>query len=111
MKENRPWGFYRVIEDSDNYKIKYIYVDSNKRLSLQKHSQREEHWTIISGFSHITIENIKRTYGPGDSIFIPKGSLHRIEALGHPVEFIEVQTGTYFGEDDIIRVEDDYGRN
>lgn len=110
MKETRPWGFYRVLEESFDYKAKYIFVNSGHKLSYQKHAQRTEHWIIISGYPYITVDGIKKTYAPGDTLTIPKETLHRIEALSHPVEFIEVQTGEYFGEDDIIRVEDDYGR-
>jgi mannose-6-phosphate isomerase-like protein (cupin superfamily) len=110
ITEQRPWGYYKVIEESENYKIKLIHVEPGQKLSYQRHKFRNEHWVILSGYSHITIDGIKRTYGPGSTITIPEGTLHRIEALSYPVEFIEVQTGTYFGEDDIERLEDDYGR-
>lgn len=110
MKETRPWGFYRTLEESDNYKVKYIWVDSEKRLSYQKHKHRSEHWLILSGNPTVTINGAEYEMRPGSNITIAQGSLHRIKAGSEPVEFIEIQTGTYFGEDDIERVEDDYGR-
>ena len=110
IKETRPWGFYRVIEESFDYKVKYICVSPNQKLSYQKHAQRAEHWFIVSGKALVTINGVEFDLIAGESVSIEIGSLHRIEAVDDIVEFIEIQTGTYFGEDDIIRVEDDYGR-
>ena len=111
MKETRPWGFYRTIEETDEYKVKYIYVSPGKRLSLQKHEHRAETWAIIHGRPIVTVDDSTFTMRERESVSIEKGQLHRIEAPADDyVEFIEVQTGTYFGEDDIVRVEDDYGR-
>lgn len=108
--ENRPWGYYKILDESDKHKTKYIYVESGKRLSYQKHEKRHEHWFIVSGHPYVTINGNSKIMSPGQSIDINAGDLHRIESQLSPVEFIEVQTGTYFGEDDIQRIEDDYNR-
>ena len=105
----RPWGFYNVLYESATYKVKQIVVYPNQRLSLQKHQHRSEHWTCVLG--KITVVNGSETtiLEPNESIYIEKGSLHRIENHGHSnAEIIEVQCGTYLGEDDIIRIESDY---
>lgn len=108
--EIRPWGFYKILDESKNHKTKYIYVEPNQKLSYQKHKHRSEHWFIVSGFPSVTVNGEKKVMVEGESINIKAGDLHRIEALNDPVEFIEVQTGTYFGEDNIERVDDMYGR-
>jgi len=108
--EIRPWGFYTILSESYAYKIKHISVNPNSRLSYQKHSQRAEHWFILSGLANVTIEGETFPVGAGDTVDIEIGQLHRIESLDDTVEFIEVQTGSYFGEDDIVRYEDDYDR-
>jgi len=110
LKENRPWGFYRILDESNNYKVKYLYVDPKQKLSYQSHTKRAEHWFIVSGIAEVTINDQKMIVGPGDTIDIAIGDKHRIESGENPVEFIEVQTGIYFGEDDIKRYEDAYGR-
>lgn len=109
-KETRPWGYYEILSESHNHKTKYIYVEAGQRLSYQRHEKRHEHWFIVSGSPYVTINGQKRLMSAGHSIDFKAGDLHRIESQASPVEFIEVQTGTYFGEDDIERVEDDYGR-
>jgi mannose-6-phosphate isomerase-like protein (cupin superfamily) len=111
MIHTRPWGYYNILSKADNYQSKYIYVETGKRLSYQTHKFRNEHWFILSGPALVIINGEQNVMYGGDSIDIPVGTPHRIEALNMPVEFIEVQTGTYFGEDDIIRLEDDFGRN
>ncbi len=110
MKEYRPWGYYEILSESDNHKSKYLYIESNNRLSYQRHQKRHEHWFVISGHPFITINGQSRLMSPGSSVDIKAGDLHRIESQNGSVEIIEVQTGTYFGEDDIERLEDDYGR-
>jgi mannose-6-phosphate isomerase len=110
MRENRPWGYYQILEESEISKTKIIYVDSKQKLSYQRHQKRHEHWFIISGNPLVTINGQTRIMSPGQSVDIKAGDLHRIESQGKAVQFIEVQTGTYFGEDDIERIEDDYGR-
>ena len=112
----RPWGIYRVLEDSDDRKIKIITVDPNHRLSLQSHTQRSEFWYVLRGSLTVEkglCEDSLATFelSEGESIKIPCGWIHRASNRSlDVVEFLEVQTGEYFGEDDIIRYEDDYGR-
>lgn len=110
MREERPWGYYEILQESDRSKTKLIYIDSNQKLSYQRHQKRHEHWFIISGHPLVTINDQSKIMSPGHSIDIKAGDLHRIESQGKAVQFIEVQTGTYFGEDDIERIEDEYGR-
>jgi len=110
-EDHRPWGYYRVISDEPDHKIKKIYVYPGKRLSLQRHQRRSEHWYIIHGRAIVTLDAKDIHLEAGNSIDIPQGSFHRIMNAGmENLTFIEVQTGGYFGEDDIERVEDDYGR-
>ncbi|MCZ6566461.1 MAG: glycosyltransferase [Gammaproteobacteria bacterium] len=107
----RPWGYYKVLTDESNHKCKEIVVFPGKRLSLQRHRQRSEHWYILNGQAEVTLDSKTFTLSPGQAVDIPKGALHRIANLGtSDMHFIEVQTGNYFGEDDIERVEDDFGR-
>lgn len=108
--ENKPWGYYKILHTDDNCQTKFLSINRESRLSYQSHEHRSEHWFIVSGMALVTIEDEKSVLYPGDSVDIPAGIKHRIESLLTPVEFIEVQTGTYFGEDDIVRYEDDYGR-
>jgi glycosyltransferase involved in cell wall biosynthesis/quercetin dioxygenase-like cupin family protein len=110
-EDHRPWGYYKILADNDTYKNKEIVVFSHKRLSLQRHQRRSEHWYIIDGQAEITLDDKTFVLAPGQSVDIPKGALHRIANPGSEnVRFIEVQTGDYFGEDDIERFEDDFGR-
>lgn len=109
--DKRPWGEFWVLEDTESYKVKRIQVNPGERLSLQYHHHRSEVWTIVSGVGTITINNEIKDYNVGDVAEIPQGAHHRIEnKTSQPVLFIEVQYGTYFGEDDIVRIEDDYNR-
>jgi len=109
--DRRPWGFYEVLSDTDDHKVKRITVNPGKRLSLQSHKRRSEHWLIISGKGVVTLNNNNYELGEGGSIDIMKGVAHRITNPGDsPLIFIEIQMGDYFDEDDIIRLEDDYGR-
>jgi len=111
MIEHRPWGDYEVLSDEADHKVKRIVVHPGKRLSLQRHSNRAEHWYMLSGEGVVTIDRDDRPLKSGQSVDIPKETLHRMKNSGkEPVMFIEVQTGDYFGEDDIERVEDDFGR-
>lgn len=108
---HRPWGTYTVLEDSDGYKIKRIEVKSGKRLSLQKHFHRNEHWVVLSGNATVTIEGKVFTINPNESTYIKAGDIHRLENNGkEPLVIIEVQVGEYTGEDDIIRIKDDFKR-
>lgn len=110
-KDNRPWGEYFVIHDEKNYKIKRIEVNPSSRLSYQYHNGRAETWVIIKGKARVIIDGSSELYRAGDTILIPRKSKHRIENITDEIlVFIEIQTGDYFNEDDIIRVEDDYNR-
>ncbi len=112
QRENyRPWGFYEVLSDERDHKLKRITVYPGKRLSLQRHRSRSEHWYIVQGSAVVTLDDREINLEGGSSVDIPKGAAHRIENQGADnMVFIEVQTGDYFGEDDIERLEDDYGR-
>tara|TARA_B100000780_G_C21039755_1_gene417184 strand:- start:505 stop:855 length:351 start_codon:yes stop_codon:yes gene_type:complete len=110
-KEERPWGRFYVLHDEPSYKLKRIEVDPEGRLSYQFHFKRSETWTIVEGVGTITLDGIKKDYNSGQTILIPQGVKHRIQNnTNKKVIFIEVQTGSYFGEDDIVRIEDDYNR-
>ncbi|OFV81578.1 MAG: mannose-6-phosphate isomerase [Acidobacteria bacterium RBG_16_64_8] len=110
-EDHRPWGFYRVLEDTPAYKVKRIHIHPGMRLSLQRHRRRLEHWTVVEGEALVTVDDEHRSLRPGDSVDIARGTLHRIGNSGtEPLVFIEVQRGEYFGEDDIERLEDDFGR-
>jgi mannose-6-phosphate isomerase-like protein (cupin superfamily) len=109
--EHRPWGFYEVLSDEEDHKVKRITVEPGKRLSLQRHKFRREHWFVVYGESIVTVGHNETKVADGQAIDIPQGSLHRIVNTGmERLVYIEVQLGSYFGEDDIERVEDDYGR-
>ncbi len=109
--DERPWGSYTVLEDTEAYKVKRIDVATGKRLSYQRHSQRAEHWFVVAGSARVTLDGTHIDLGPGDAIDIPRGAAHRIANAGEaPLVFIEVQHGDYFGEDDIERLDDDFGR-
>ncbi|NQY73195.1 MAG: phosphomannose isomerase type II C-terminal cupin domain [Candidatus Margulisbacteria bacterium] len=110
--EERPWGRYDVLLDEDCCKVKKITVNPHARLSYQKHLRREEVWTIVQGTAIITLDGQEMEHSAGDVIHIPKEAAHRIaNTKDETVIFIEIQRGDYFGEDDIIRIEDDYGRH
>ncbi len=110
--DKRPWGQYWVLEDSKTYKVKRIEVNPGGRLSYQYHHHRAEVWTIVEGVARVTLDGEMKDYLPGEVAIIPLGAKHRIENPGtSPCIFIEVQHGTYFGEDDIVRLEDDYDRS
>lgn len=110
-KEIRPWGRYFVIHDEKNYKLKRIEVDPGHQLSYQYHLKRSESWTFVSGTGIVTINDKKTKVKEGDTILISRMSKHRIANTSNNILiFIEVQMGTYFGEDDIVRLSDDYNR-
>ena len=110
--DQRPWGSYTVLDDDATFKVKRIEVLPGKRLSYQRHARRSEHWFIVHGTAVVTLDGERREVGAGDAVDVPVGTDHRIEnASDAPVVFVEVQHGDYFGEDDIVRLEDDYGRS
>ena len=112
ITSNRPWGTYTIIEEAPNYKVKRIVVKPEQRLSYQYHHMREENWTVVSGVGLITLNGEEILLEVGQSVFIPCLAKHRISNSGsEDLVFIEVQTGSYFGEDDIVRLEDDYKRD
>lgn len=107
-----PWGTWEILYDHPNYKVKRIVVKPLKRLSYQKHSKREEEWSIVAGEAEVTLNDEIYKLKTGENIRIAVGDAHRIKnsLSDQDLEFIEIQRGTYFGEDDIIRLEDDFGR-
>jgi glycosyltransferase involved in cell wall biosynthesis/quercetin dioxygenase-like cupin family protein len=110
-EDRRPWGYYEVLSEAPDHKVKRIVVWPGKRLSLQRHTRRSEQWTIVSGHPVVTLGEEEISLNPGDSIRIPLGARHRVANPGDiPVLFVEVQLGDYMGEDDIERFEDDFGR-
>lgn len=107
----RPWGTYEVIREDDNSKVKRIVVKPGKRLSYQTHEKRSEYWVIVEGTGQVMLDGIQSMAIAGDAFIIEQGIAHRIANIGeNDLVFIEVQLGIYFGEDDIVRLEDDFGR-
>lgn len=112
LTAHRPWGTYTVLEEGEKYKIKRIVVKPGKRLSLQKHFHRSEHWIVVSGIATVTVGNTKKTIKANESTYIQIGEEHRLENEGKiDVVLIEAQVGEYTGEDDIVRIDDDYQRS
>jgi mannose-1-phosphate guanylyltransferase / mannose-6-phosphate isomerase len=111
LKVHRPWGSYQSVDNGERHQVKRIMVKPGERLSLQKHHHRSEHWIVVRGTARVTVNEAVKTVHENESIYIPMGAVHRLENPGKiMLELIEVQTGSYFGEDDIIRIEDDYQR-
>ncbi len=110
-KEERPWGWFEILFEAAQLKIKRIMVKPGKRLSLQSHERRAENWVIVQGQALFTLDEQTFNLVPRQAVFIPEKAKHRIENPGREnLVFIEVQTGTYLGEDDITRFQDDYDR-
>lgn len=108
---HRPWGSYQIVDGGDQFQVKRITVSPKGRLSLQKHRFRSEHWVVVKGVAKVTVDNEVRTFGENQHVYIPLGAVHRLENPGpEPLELIEVQSGSYLGEDDIVRLEDIYHR-
>jgi len=108
----RPWGHYDSVDNGDRFQVKRIVVAPGGTLSLQKHHHRAEHWVVVRGTAEVTIEDAVRVVHENESTYIPIGSVHRLANPGKiPLELIEVQTGSYLGEDDIIRLDDIYRRD
>ena len=109
--DRRPWGTFTVLDEAEGFKVKRIEVLPGKRLSYQKHAQRAEHWFVVAGAAKVTLDGNEIIVEAGHAIDIPKGAAHRVENPGElDLVFIEVQRGGYLGEDDIVRLEDDFGR-
>ena len=112
MKEERPWGWYDVIDQGNRYKVKSIEVNPNASLSLQKHLHRAEHWVVVEGTAQVEVDGKITIIKENESTYIPLGSKHRLSNPGKiPLRIIEVQSGSYLEEDDIERYDDDYGRS
>ena len=109
--DERPWGSFTVLDEAENYKVKRIEVLPQKRLSYQKHQRRSEHWMVVAGVAKVTLDGREMNVATGGTVDVPVGTAHRIENVGsEKLIFIEIQRGTYLGEDDIQRLQDDYGR-
>jgi mannose-1-phosphate guanylyltransferase/mannose-6-phosphate isomerase len=112
LRVHRPWGSYQSLDSGERHQVKRIVVKQGGRLSLQYHNHRAEHWVVVRGTARVTIGEEVRTLHENESVYIPIGTPHRLENPGKiDLELIEVQTGTYLGEDDIVRIEDDYRRS
>lgn len=112
LYDERPWGSYTILDESEKFKVKRIEVLPEKRLSYQRHQKRAEHWFVVQGTAKVTLNGTEILVNMGESVDIAVGTAHRVENP-HSTEkliFIETQTGTYFGEDDIERLDDDFGR-
>lgn len=112
MYDERPWGNFTVLDDGDYFKVKRIEVLPGKRLSYQRHSRRAEHWFVVRGIAKVTLNGAEILVSAGNAIDIPVETAHRVENpdTSETLVFIETQTGDYFGEDDIVRLDDDFGR-
>ena len=111
LYDERPWGNFTVLDEGENYKVKRIEVLPQKRLSYQKHERRSEHWMVVAGIAKVTLDGREINVAAGQTVDVPIGAAHRIENVGSDqLIFIEIQRGTYFGEDDIQRLQDDFGR-
>ena len=109
--DERPWGSFTVLDEGENFKVKRIEVLPGKRLSYQKHAQRAEHWMVVKGVARVTLDDREIMLQVGSTIDIPVGAAHRIENPGtEQLIFIEIQRGSYLGEDDIVRLQDDFDR-
>jgi mannose-1-phosphate guanylyltransferase / mannose-6-phosphate isomerase len=112
LKVHRPWGSYQSLDQGERYQVKRIVVKQGGRLSLQMHHHRAEHWVVVRGTARVTVGDSISLLHENESIYVPSGARHRLENPGKiDVELIEVQTGSYLGEDDIVRIEDDYHRS
>jgi len=108
----RPWGYYQGVDSGTRYQVKRIVVKPGAKLSLQKHFHRSEHWVVVCGTAEVIVGTESRIVHENESTYIPIGSVHRLANPGKiPLELIEVQAGSYLGEDDIVRLNDEYGRN
>ena len=110
-KVHRPWGWFESLIMGERFQVKRIFVQIGSSLSLQSHQHRSEHWVVVEGTARVTIEKDLKLLSEGESVYVPLGTVHRLENLGKiPLVLIEIQTGSYLGEDDITRYEDVYSR-
>ena len=111
LREERPWGFWEVLFEGVDFKVKRLGVKPGQRLSLQSHAKRAEHWVVVKGTATVTIGDKTKEVNKGESVFVSIQEKHRLQNKGAvDLEIIEVQNGSYVGEDDITRYEDDYAR-
>tara|TARA_Y100001963_G_C6789909_1_gene454880 strand:+ start:1332 stop:1673 length:342 start_codon:yes stop_codon:yes gene_type:complete len=111
-KDTRPWGRYEVLLDSDECKVKRLWINSGHQPSYQYHHKRSETWVIVKGEGFLTLDDVETKVFSGDTIHVPCGTKHRLKNIGEEeLIFIEIQRGEYFGEDDIVRLADDYKRD
>jgi len=110
-KVERPWGWYQVVNEGDRYKTKNIEVNPEQSLSLQYHYHRSEHWVVVGGTAKVQVGDVKKFLYQNESIYVPPTVKHRLSNPGKiPLRIVEVQCGTYLEEDDIVRIDDSYGR-
>jgi mannose-6-phosphate isomerase len=111
-RDDRPWGSYDVVDVGPRFQVKRLVVKPGKRFSYQRHTLRSEHWYVVAGNGIVTLDGKELRVRPGDAVDIAVGAAHRATNTGtsDDLVLIEVQTGSYFGEDDIVRLDDDYGR-
>jgi len=110
-RENRPWGWYQTVDRGDRFLVKRLALYPGQRFSLQKHHHRSEHWVVVAGVAKVTKDDAEFILHENQAVYIPVGSVHRMENIGTGLlEVVEVQTGTYLDEGDIVRLTDDYGR-
>ena len=111
-KDHRPWGYFETVALGDRFQVKQIVVHPGAALSLQSHVHRSEHWIVVAGSANVTVYETVKLVSENQSVYIPLGAIHRLENPGKvPLHLIEVQTGAYLGEDDIVRYEDIYARD
>lgn len=111
-REERPWGYFEIVDAGAGFQVKRICVNGGKRLSYQRHQKRTEHWYVVSGAGVVIVDDVESRVKPGASVDIAVGAAHRVaNEEADDLVFIEVQTGSYFGEDDIERLSDDYERD
>ncbi|MBN4064726.1 phosphomannose isomerase type II C-terminal cupin domain [Dehalococcoides mccartyi] len=111
-RETRPWGSFEILTSGPGFQTKRLTVKAEQRLSLQWHRHRDETWVVARGTARVVVGDKEHTLGRGESMFVARNIHHRIENISsvEPLEIIEIQTGDYLGEDDIVRIEDDFGR-
>jgi len=108
----RPWGWYETIDEGDRFKIKNIEVSPGQSISLQFHYHRSEHWVIVGGTAKVQVGDEEKLLGQNESIYVPQTEIHRLSNPGLiPLRIVEVQCGSYLEEDDIVRIDDNYGRS
>ena len=109
-KVDRPWGWYENLQNDERYKVKRLFIRPNQKISLQYHNQRDEHWVVVSGNGKLELNDEVKNISIGDYIFVPVSSKHRITGGNGGIMIIEIQLGKLCDEEDIVRIQDDYGR-